>query len=67
MAEVAAGVAAGDDGAEARSSASAQLWALRAEYDRKPPTEPDFATLTERVSAVHDAERDAVDALRAVV
>jgi hypothetical protein len=36
-ADVAAGVAAGDDGAEVRSSASAQLWALRAEYDRKRP------------------------------
>jgi len=66
-AEVAAGVAAGDDGAQARASASAQLWALRAEYDRKPPTEPDFAALAERVGAVYETERDAVDALRAVV
>jgi hypothetical protein len=65
-AEVSAGVAAGDDGDEARASASAQLWALRDEYDRKPPTEPDFAALAGRVGAVYDAERDAVDALRAL-
>jgi hypothetical protein len=65
-AEVAAGVAAGDDGAEACASASEQLWALREEYDHKPPTDPDFAALAERVAVVHDAERDAVDALRAL-
>jgi hypothetical protein len=40
---------------------------LRAEYDRKPPVEADFAVLAERVGAVYDAERDAVDALRALV
>jgi hypothetical protein len=67
IAEVAAGVAAGDEGARARASASEQLWALRAEYDRKPPVEADFAVLAERVGAVYDAERDAVDALRALV
>jgi len=66
-AEVAAGVAAGDDGAGARAAASVELWSLRAEYDRKPPVEPDFAALAGRVGAVYEAELAAVDALRAVL
>jgi hypothetical protein len=66
-ADVAAGVAAGDAGVASARIAAAELWGLRAEYDRKPPAEPDFAALAQRVGAVHEAERDAVDALRALL
>ncbi len=65
-ATVAEGVALGDEGAPIRSAAAAELWQLRAELDRRPPVPPDFGVLAERMAAVHAAEREAVDLLRAV-
>ena len=61
-ATVAAAVTAGDagDGAEA----GAQLWALRDEYDRRPPARPDLPALAARLAAAHESEADAVNALR---
>ena len=66
-AEVAAGVADGDGGAAAGADAAAHLWELRTRYDRRPPVEPDLAALAQRVGAVHEAERDAVETLRTAV
>jgi hypothetical protein len=63
-AELAAGIAAGDGGDKTRAEAAAELWALRGEYRNKPPVEPDFTALADRVNAVYEAERAAVDALR---
>ncbi|MDQ7908145.1 BtrH N-terminal domain-containing protein [Phytohabitans sp. ZYX-F-186] len=63
-ADLAAGVAAGDDGATARAEAAGELWALRADMYEKPPAEVDFAALATHVSTVYEAERDAVEALR---
>ncbi|GAA4444612.1 hypothetical protein GCM10023170_022220 [Phytohabitans houttuyneae] len=63
-ADLAAGVAAGDEGAAARAEAAGELWALRAELHEKPPVEADFAALAACLSTVYEAERDAVEALR---
>ncbi|GAA0813129.1 BtrH N-terminal domain-containing protein [Spirilliplanes yamanashiensis] len=63
-AAVAAGVAAGDAGAADRAAAAAELWELRAEYDARPPVEPDFAALAARLRAAHAAEVTAVAELR---
>ncbi|SHN38438.1 BtrH N-terminal domain-containing protein [Cryptosporangium aurantiacum] len=62
-AAVAEGVALGDDGAGLRADAAAELWALRAELDRRPPVAPDLGALAERLRAVHAAEADAVRVL----
>ncbi len=61
------GVVAGDAGAPGRAAAAAELWALRAEYDAKPPVEPDFAMLSARLTAVYEAERAALESLRQAV
>ncbi|BCB91351.1 BtrH N-terminal domain-containing protein [Phytohabitans suffuscus] len=66
IADLAAGVAAGDEGAPARAEAAGELWALRADLYEKPPAEPDFTALAGHLSTVYEAERDAVEALRAV-
>jgi len=65
-AAAAATMAAGDDGAEERAEVAAQLWALRAEYDRRPPVPADFTELSARVAAVYEAEEAAVQRLRTV-
>ncbi len=65
-AEVAAGVALGDAGGSARADAAQRLWQLREELDRRAPVAPDFGLLTQRMSAVYEAEREAVEALRTV-
>jgi hypothetical protein len=67
IAAFAVGVVAGDDGAAERAEAAAELWELRAQYDHHPPAEPDFTELAARVAAVHEAERAAVDRLRAAL
>ncbi|MFD0745305.1 DUF4872 domain-containing protein [Phytohabitans flavus] len=66
-ADLAAGVAAGDEGAEARATAAGELWTLRADLYEKPPADTDFAALGTCLSTVYEAERDAVDALREVL
>ncbi|MEV4490596.1 DUF4872 domain-containing protein [Micromonospora coxensis] len=67
VATISAGVAAGDSAVADRVEAAETLWDLIAEYDRKPPAEPDLARLSEQIQAVHDTEREAVGALRHVV
>ncbi len=64
-AEVTMSVIAGDAGADAGHAAAQELWELRTEYDRTPPVEPDFAAISAALTAVHDAERAAVDQLAA--
>jgi hypothetical protein len=69
-AEVAEGVAAGDAGASARAEATQWLWRLRREYDLKPPDVDRaemFSELSERLAAVHDLERTAVERLEKTV
>ena len=66
IAAVAEGVALGDDGADARAEAAAELWASRAELDRRPPVAPDLGVLAERLRAVHAAETEAVEVLAAL-
>jgi hypothetical protein len=69
-AEVAEGVAAGDAGASARAEATQKLWRLSREYDQKPPDVDRaqmFAELSERLAAVHDLERTAVERLEKTV
>jgi hypothetical protein len=63
-ATVAATVTAGDEGAADRAAAGTELWALRVEYDRRPPARPDLDALAARVSAAYEAEAAAVDGLR---
>jgi hypothetical protein len=57
-------VARGDAGAEEAAAAAARLWALRAELDAAPPLEPDFAALSDAVSAIYDAEVEAAARLK---
>ncbi|GAA3388593.1 BtrH N-terminal domain-containing protein [Cryptosporangium minutisporangium] len=66
VAAVAEGVALGDDGADVRAEAAAELWASRAELDRRPPVAPDLGVLAERLRAVHAAETEAVKMLAAL-
>jgi hypothetical protein len=63
-AALAAGVAAGDEGAAERADAAAELWHLRMEYDAAPPVAPDFSELAARVAEVYEAEVATVDRLR---
>ncbi|MFI5492946.1 BtrH N-terminal domain-containing protein [Actinoplanes sp. NPDC051859] len=65
-AAVAEGVALGDDGAAGRAEAATELWQHRSELDRKPPVAPDLGILADRLRAVHAAETEAVQVLRAV-
>jgi hypothetical protein len=61
-------VAAGDAGAAARAQAAGELWELQAACDRTPPVDDTgalFATLADRLGAVYEAERAALDRLRA--
>ncbi|MDG4758534.1 DUF4872 domain-containing protein [Micromonospora sp. WMMD710] len=67
VATISAGVAAGDPAVADRAEAADTLWDLIAEYDRKPPAEPDLPRLSEQIQAVYDTEREAVGALRHVV
>ncbi|TCB96889.1 DUF4872 domain-containing protein [Micromonospora zingiberis] len=67
VATISAGVAAGDGALAERAEAADALWDLVAEYDRKPPAEPDLAQLSAQIQAVYEAEREAVDALRHVL
>jgi hypothetical protein len=69
-ATLAEGVTAGDAGAATRAEAAGELWELRVECDRKPPVDDTgslLAALAERLGAVYEAERAAVDRLRQVV
>jgi hypothetical protein len=63
-ATVAATVTAGDEAAAEREKAGTELWALRVEYDRRPPARPDLPALGARVAEAYEAEVAAVDALR---
>jgi len=67
-AAVAEGVAAGDAGAATRAEAAGELWELRTACDRRPPVDDTgalFTALAARLGAVYEAERAALDRLRA--
>jgi Butirosin biosynthesis protein H, N-terminal/Domain of unknown function (DUF4872) len=63
-ATVAATVTAGDEGADDRRAAGTELWALRLEYDQRPPARPDLSAFGARLAAAYEAEAEAVDVLR---
>jgi len=63
-ATVAATVTLGDEGADDRRAAGTELWALRIEYDQRPPARPDLSALGASLAAAYDAEAEAVEALR---
>jgi hypothetical protein len=66
MATLASAVADGDDGDEVREDAATELWALRTHLDGKPPIDDFdalFAAIGERVGAVYEIEKAAVERL----